>query len=1390
MFSIKTIHIILLLLISTATSAQDFPYRYLAPFSISPSEETNCMYFDSEGLMWVGTNAGVKSYDGYSVKIYKASAFLPGILPNNTIRSIAEDHDKNLWLGTRNGLVRMNKRTGEFKTFFLPNEGQSVIYMLHVTQDGTLWIGTDGGLTYFDAEKETFYTYNKVNTWLIDEFGHKNRISNYSVKSLTEDRNGDLLIGTWSSGLLRMKRGSHVMHRYPQLNATNSAYSLFFDKQHRLWVGTWGYGIIRIDNPDDLKHPIYHQYPYSTSHFDTYYKVVEDPVSQKLWACTREGVCYIDPKAPNAEWQQYTQIGTNHLNLNNDIATDGYGNIWLCTQNFGIMQLDTKPSPFHLHNLDTSKSKFIINYIYSMMTPDGEWFWLGLNPYGIALYNRKTGQTLYNKEIPGFEALETRHLTTSISGIAQRSNGEVWFANNNYGLIVRSKDGKVEIRQAANCPYIRDNFVNTVFESRDHLMWIGQRSALSIVYPNDKGIILKGMKDGNSDFTLCDIRHISEDKKGNIWLATDNEGIIRISGNPRQPKTLRYKQYNPEHHNFAIDDATAILEDTKGRLWAISNSGGLFLYNKEEDCFEPKNREYHLPGERALAIKEDAQGDLWLTTDRALVHLVWGNEEQEKPKDIIYFTKEDGLGDLLFAPNTVCSYGKELFFGSRTSFFSFTPTAHMGQNSQKKNNLCITDIVIDDTPFAQLDSTQKEDISEEMPAYTHRIILPSHIKKLGIEFALLTYGNAQKNVYAYRLEGYDDDWQYCSGDNRRAIFQNLSSGTYEFQLKATDSYGHWQDLPYTLTIKVLPPWYASRLAYMMYILLFIGGTFAFARWYKEHLKTKNRLQMGVILTNITHELLTPLTVISATIYKLKSVAPQYEEDYQVMDSNINRTTRLLRQILEVRKSQAGQLRLLVSRGDLSAFVHNACESIRPMAEHTGITLIEKIPKGENMAWFDSDKLDKILYNLLSNAIKYNKEKGCINVSLAIDKTQATITIADNGIGMSKEKLKNLYTRFFDGDYRKQNQPGTGIGLSLTHDLVKLHHGDIRCESTEGMGTTFVVSFPIKKSAFATNEVDTSDISKQVDKRAIEAVIQEKPQKIETESKDAEKKVLAPVKPSIVIRKGMSKVLVVEDNEELLALMYQMLSQDFHVFTAKNGKQALNIINKEQLDLVVSDVMMPVMDGIELTKAIKGDKSFWQLPVILLTAKNKDEDKTEGYATGADAYITKPFKFEELTVRIKALIDNRKKIQESIVQDFPAADDAPSSASSQGSENRHFSDPDKAFVKRATELVMQHLADSDYDRDTFANDMAMGASTLYNKVKATTGQTVVGFITNIRLKEAKRIIGENPSILISDVAAQVGFNTPKYFSKCFKKEFGMFPKEYMEELRGNKPLHYE
>lgn len=1331
-----------------------FSLRSFPPLLLAPSENAYCMMFDHRGVLWIGTNNGLKSYDGYQVRTYRSDAFSPHLLPNNTVRSLAEDKNDRLWVGTRNGLMRFDLRTGQVTTYHLPDENQRIIYSLYVDPQGRVWVGTDGGLSVYDEQTQRFHTYTNKNSWLVTPEGKKTRMTYYSVKSMVQAPNGDLIIGTWSADLLRLRRGTHTFLRYPAFNAIHSAYSLCYDHRGRLWVGSWGNGVVRLDFPDDIRHPSVKTYPFTTGNFDIFLSIVEDPVTHCLWAATREGICTINPNDDNAQWQPITSIDGTNLNYSNCIATDLCGNVWVLTQNNGIIQTTFDRSPFLNYDLNFGEQSFPVNFVSSLYTPDGNTFWLGLNPYGIARYDRRTGATLFNRDIPGFGEIPASALNTSFSSIIRRSNGDLWFADNNYGIIVKKAQGEAFVLDMGNSPWMKENFVNTIFESRRHILWIGQHSGLSMVLPDGRGFQVT-LRQGSRDLSNCDIRGISEDRQGNIWLATDNEGIICIVKPDGRHARMNVRQYAPQQGNFAVDDATNCLQDHAGRLWAISNSGGLFLYNAADNRFEAKNRDYHFNGDRILAIAQDNKGDLWLTSDRGLIRLCL--DKEGTPTDINYYTREDGLGDLLFSENSITTHGREIYLGSRHGFIAFDPST-MSKKQKKNYRLIITDIVINDEPWRLMtDSTLRQRVSEESPSFTRRITLPTSVKKISFDFALLSYGNAEKNFYSYMLEGYDDDWKYCAGDKHNAIYQNLPSGTYYLRVRAAGSNGQWQEMDHRITVRVLPPWYASWWAYLIYIVLLCAATFGSIVWYREHLRTQNRLRMGVVLTNITHELLTPLTVIYATIYKLRSQAPQYEDEYKVIDNNIQRTKRLLTQILEVRKSQAGQLRLKVSRGDLTLFVSNVVEEIRPMAEQKHIDLETALPEKETAAWFDSDKLDKILYNLLSNAIKYNRDKGHILLSLVVKDTTAVLTVEDNGIGMSKQQLNHLYTRFFDGDYRRQNTGGTGIGLALVHELVVLHHGTIRCKSSKGVGTTFKVTIPINKRAYPQHEIDSSVISKGIDN---ETMLHLSNGSDETTGIKQER---------VLIKANVPTMLVVEDNSDLLELMKQALSKHYRIVTAKNGKQAWNAIQKEKLDIVVTDVMMPVMDGIELTRMIKNDQSFWQLPVILLTAKDRLEDKNEGYATGADAYITKPFSFEELIVRADMLIANRQKVKDNARQEA-TLHDSPEQAPTG-------SDPDKAFMIRATQIVMDHLDDAAFDREAFAKEMLVSSSTLYNRIHALTGKTIVEFVNTIRLNEAAKILRTEPSITIVDLAARVGFNTPKYFSRCFKKQFGVLPKEY-------------
>ena len=557
---------------------------------------------------------------------------------------------------------------------------------------------------------------------------------------------------------------------------------------------------------------------------------------------------------------------------------------------------------------------------------------------------------------------------------------------------------------------------------------------------------------------------------------------------------------------------------------------------------------------------------------------------------------------------------------------------------------------------------------------------------------------------------------------------------------------------------------------MLIIILIITaavGLFLLGReLFQRGVRMKNRLQMSAVYTNIIHELLTPLTVISASVDRLREQEPSHSQDYDLMQLNIERMVRLLQQILETSKSQSGELKLLVAQGDVMQYIYRTALCIEPLMAKKGLDFTIKCTPESMMGWIDTDKLDKIIYNLLSNAAKYTQgDTGKVALQVNTNKKydHIIIKVRDNGIGIPQDKMKKLFHRFYDGDYRRQRTMGTGLGLALTRELVYLHGGNIECESTEGKGTTFTVTLPINKESFTSSQIDERQ---KIDINIARSAILDIASRMHKEEPEE-------TEPAYQLDEDAYKLLVVEDNIELLMLMNQLLGTKYHVKTATNGKEAMDIIQKEELDIIISDVMMPVMDGLELTKKLKADPNYQHLPIILLTAKTQEEDRNAALQIGADSYVTKPFKLGDLELRINNIVENRQRVKEEFISKIGEPQPQP----------RPHAEPtaDDLFLKRASECVYAHLDDSDYDRDTFASDMGASASTLYNKLRALTGLSVSSFIRDIRMKEAMRIAQKQPDIRISDLAYKVGFKDPKYFSTCFKKDFGMQPTEYIERL---------
>lgn len=806
------------LAVSLTTSAQRIPLRIMSQTPVQGTEEVRSLIFDPYGLMWVGTDQGVRSFDGYRFRTYRSDAYSPGILPNNYVRSMTADHEDGLWIGTRDGLVHYDRRRGIFKTYHLRNENARLINALFTTSDGTVWVGTNAGVSRYDAEKDDFTGINMPQ----------------GVISFAEDAHGNLYIGTWEGGLLRLDKKSGNMVGYPRLSNRNTVRSLLVDRRGRLWIGTWEDGIVRLDRPENEKDPGIHRMNEGRRDFRTFHQLVEDSVSHGIWGCCIEGLTLVD-------LDDETQVENYPiLTFCYDMVTDGKGNLWVVTRNEGIVHLSTKPSPFNFCHLNPAGLELPVNRIQTIYTDDGNRFWLGLQPYGLALYDRQTDQVLYNNHIPGmarFTGEEGIYARTvydiEVRGERGEVRSELWMGTDR-GIIVWKEGEQARLLPRDTTPFIGDYEVKAFHSLHDGTMLVGLSGGVGIALSETKGRMLK-LEEKGRNFSNCEVQSFFEDHQHRLWIATEGEGIIRLTDG------FTAHQYAPANGNYPIDEATAVYEDDDHHLWAISNSGGLFLYDDETDSFKPVNHLYHLGMGSIYSIQGTGSGHIWLSTDKGLVRLIPSNK---RGVTTTFYNIEDGIEAILFSPNATFSYGKELFYGSAKGFFSFDPS-RLGTSDSKAARLVVTELLIDDRPVGWLDSLQQREITKCQPFFTKRITIPAGVKKFSVEFALLTYQKQEECRYAYRLEGYDHDWNMTEADDRRATYQNLPEGSYELRLQATDSYGRVVELPYSISVRVLPPWYRTWWAYLIYALLIGAAVYGISKWYKDRVNRRARLQQRV-----------------------------------------------------------------------------------------------------------------------------------------------------------------------------------------------------------------------------------------------------------------------------------------------------------------------------------------------------------------------------------------------------------------------------------------------------------------------------------------------------------------------------------------------------------------
>ncbi len=1360
--------VFIMLFRSLFCDAQNLTFKRFSTFDGLPTNEVLRLYQDKDGLIWIATSSGLSKFDGYQFKNlrrdpYSTNTAIENILAGSSIQCLAEDYNHLLWIGTSAGLYVMDKQTGEIHKIQNELLSNEFIATITITRDNKIFVGADTGLYLYDSVNDTFILFNKKNT--------DNVIDRITVKSLFEDSKGNLWIGTWSDGLFRYDIKANKFVSYPKFNTRNSAHVVFEDSHNNLWVGAWAEGLYLLKNPYDIKNVNWVSYKHNPAEpgsiTDNFiYAINEDLKTGNVWIGTRGGLSTIDPENLSSKFTNYwpgKNENTISFNEVNSIIRDNRGTIWLGMLGGGINMVHSKRTDFILNTLEQTKSDFSTNSVRSILIDDGQ-IWMGLGSYGLFIQDIKTGNIINYSQHPDFK--DVPKMPTIWSVIKRKKTGEILFGTYGEGIIFYNKNAKKEERKRVldltNSPWLGNKSIYYLKEDYLGRIWICTRQGVFVSLDFNKGFYFDSLIVDGQDYRYTTYVTAEDDSNGDIWLGTTSMGALRLTGRNKNKNKFEYKSYSVKRGKLNCDNVQCFFEDSKKRLWVGTDGGGLCLYDKKSDSFIPVNRQYNMPGDAVFSIEEDKKGNLWMGTNAGLVKL----SVAENPESSIcrLFTVNDNLQDNIFIRNSCFMTPQgEMYFGGHKGYNHFFPEDIKEHASVSP--IRITDIKIFNNSVMNFPLKERNKISTKSPGFTRKIRLNYKENNFSIEFAALTYINPLQCKYAYMLEGFDKNWQYTDATRRFAYYNNLKDGEYVFRLKAANENGIWSEMDYSIEIDLLPPPWKTWWAYLIYLIISVLIAFALIKTVRNRIRLRNELHIREVenakseelnhaklqfFTNITHELLTPLTIISASLDELKTLLPGYADIYQTMDLNINRLIRLLQQILEFRKAESGNLKLKVSKGNLSAFIKTEVDSFSPLMKKKKMHFSFVSDPEKIIGYFDPDKIDKILYNLMSNAAKYNDAGGFVQVSINHSQTegQVIITVRDNGKGISKEDMGSLFKRFYEGDYRKFQTIGTGIGLSLTKDLVELHNGLITVESLPDQGTTFTVILPIERSYFKEEEIDDETVW-------LDNISDDKTQEPE-------------IVPAIDDTENNETLLLIEDNEDLLKLMVKLLGRFYKIFTATNGKEGLVILENEDIDLVVSDIMMPEMDGIEFCKSVKGNVDICHIPVILLTAKTKEEDRIEAYDSGADGFISKPFNLTVLHAKIKNLLKNKERTARDFKKQLVFE-----------VKELNYTSIDESFIQKAVDCVHKHLNDPDFDQMQFSVEMGTSKSTLYKKLKSLTGLNTSAFIRNIRLKAACKIAEEKKNLRISELAYAVGFNDPKYFSACFRKEFGMLPSEYIE-----------
>lgn len=1290
---------------------------------------------DKYGNMWFATYNGLNKYNGYEFTVYKHNELDSCSIGENIVRTCHQDNFGNIWVGTARGLSLYDMDKDNFRNFIYA-KGTCDIRGITDFDENRLLLMVNRQLLLFDRveglflENELPAIFSSISPTSLRQQDDKIYIGSREgifIYSITEKRLKKILI--------EELKGMNIL-------------ALLQESVNRLWVGTEGHGLFLV-NPqtDEVVH--YKYIPGDKGTISSnYIRTLALDSEQQLWVGTTNSLNIYDAKENSfIVCKNNGKDGLSHNSVRS-LFKDSQDGMWIGTYWGGINYYHPQKKRFQ--ELEIPTTHLNNNVIGCIREDCQENLWIGTNEGGVIYYDTRTGQDVHYTEENGLGSNDVKAI------YIDDANELVYVGTHAGGLnIIHRKSGRIETFEKKG---ILKN-IYAIEPVGNGNFWISGLN--SLFYFNSRMKTLSRVS-LNKEVLNSGITFIYRDSKRRLWIGGKNGVDIFEDEGER----LFYCPLLSSDELFRQKFVNCVYEAHDGVFW-IATRSGLYRFDEDKKTTKLYTTDQGLPDNVVHGILEDEYGKLWLGTDKGLASL------SPRTDTFRNYTDIDGLQSNQFTENAFCrTKDGRMYLGGINGITTFHP-------AQLVDNPYVPQVIINELHlFNKLvrpdDATG---ILEKNISTTKRITLTAKQKMFSLQFVVSNYISGVHNTFAYMLKGYDEEWYYTN--MRTVSYSNLPQGTYHFLVKAANNDGKWNDVPTELEIVVLPIWYKTWWAAILFTVLICAAAVLIFRYFwirkmmrtqillerkdKERQKEINEMKLRFFI-NIAHELRTPLTLILAPLRELLAQVNDRKmyKQLEYIKKSTNRLLHLVNQLMDYRRAELGIFALNVFRNKIYETVHKTFSLYERVAQEKNIRYhFDSKMEGEEV-FCDPEYLELILNNLLSNAFKYTDEGGNVTITLEKQGNELSLSVQDTGCGIPSDKQEKIFERFYQVNNACMS---SGIGLSVVKKLVDMHHGRIELESEEGQGSTFSVYLPTDESAYAPEEIAKEGMPKKNEGKLSANVLPlclDKDMDIPAMEDTTEK--------AEDTGKEKKNILIAEDNPEILRYLTDELGEIYNVWEAKHGGEALEIVKEQEIDLILTDIMMPVMDGLQLCSQIKQNVRTCHIPVIILSAKADLDEQLEGLQIGADDYIPKPFVMAVVKTKIRNMFRTRYRAIQYYSKSLEVEP-----------EKMSLNSMDEALLKKAKEIVEQHIDDVEFSTEVFAREMCMSRSNLHLKIKALTGESSYDFIRKIRFNRACKLLQEG-GYTVAEISNMVGFNVPSYFSTCFKKYFGCLPTEYVKKKR--------